>query len=324
MKNREEIINNKVIYLVTNLLNFKLVVLFLNVFIHPLVLPNKQLKQLKRIVSGNFSYFFPEWKEDEIEQKSNNYIRHLKLKMQEDILLLNYNYKNKTKIIERNTIIENAEVFSKAISQGKGILLVGSHVGSILLSTYSILHLYTKLNKDHPGISTCIEPDVFSFRAFTDYIAHVNKNNLIQMNTINTASDKKAVAKEMIQALLNNRIVTSPLDVAKGGSNENIFSFFNKMNIYLPALVGITKIAVHTNSIILPWVNYRDDNNKLHIAFEEPIQWHINKNRPQTEKVQKINNELFSILENWIQKFPDQWVYWDRLAYREVNDLQKN
>ncbi len=320
MKNPERLINNIFLRALVNHFGFKMSRFIILKGIVPSLLPEKTLDKITGQVTDYFKTFFPLFSHEEVERKVDEFLWHYKSRICEDCIALNLNLDKTFKFIDQYTIIKGRANLLEAIDKGCGILAVGSHVGSILLGTMTLLSIYRDIpGKKNHKIKLCTEPDVPRFPATFQRIKEISRTLHLNISFINTRRYKSVVAMEMSRALNDRSFVTTNLDVLTGGGSRMQFKLFDRILVYLPAIAGSAQLALLTGAVILPWHNVRDKDGRLILTIEEPI-----GPFPESGERTKDKNPQFThlcerlrrILEGWIKENPEQWTYWDRLHLR--------
>jgi lauroyl/myristoyl acyltransferase len=323
LKNPERFINNGILRAVANNLDFRLSQFIVLKALLPFIIPENVAAMLAQNVSCYLKEFFPFLSDEEVERKVDAFLWHYKYKFSEDCIVLNLNFDKSLKVIEKYTAIHGKENLMKALDQGRGVLAVGSHVGSVLFGTMTFLSVFLTLEgRGFNGIKVCTEPDVIQFPSVFQRLEKAFKQYNYQFSFIITRRHKKDVAMEIANALRAGSIVTTNMDVVMGGRSRMQFRLFEKALVYLPALAGAVKVALQTGATILPWTNIRDKGGHLILTIEEPIipLHHISgKIDNDDPEFIRLREKLRAILERWITDDPEQWMYWDRLHHRLIN-----
>ena len=269
------------------------------------LIPKSIIQTLYASVEQYFARYLIENCREVNLEKARQFIRHYRLKLCEDIVVLNLSRKRIPQVLAKNVVIEGMGNFHQAIERQRGVLAVGAHVGSVILGTVAFVNLFNGVtNSRRRSIRICTDPYVTRF--FTPRQHHDN------YSFISNSLNRHEMINRIIAALKSREIVTTNLDVMSGGSSAEVFRLFNKANVFLPAVVGSAKLAILAEAVILPWSNRRDEHNRLVLKFENPI--------VPGEQTNGLAEELCRLLEKWILENPEQWIYWDRFQKRLLND----
>lgn len=293
----------------------------------PLVLPPWKKKALKKNLKTQLRDCFPLLTDTALDALADGYCHHWTNKVVDDCLALNLEGSDNFKrIIEGHMLFVGEDHYRCAMAAGRGVICVGAHFGSLALCTPAMIYMMHKHPTPNQFMRITTEPDLERFSVIMENTRHVLTEFDLDVDYIVTSNGPRYVAKSMVDALLKSGIVTTNMDVMRGGSGRNIFYLFeSKIPIVLSALVGAVKIALQTGATLLPWVSYRTASG-YSVRIEEPI------TAPKTAKedIDEQNNnftqiclELKKVLEGWILTAPEQWFYWDRFAKRRVHSTNE-
>ena len=324
MRNPEKLINNFCLRALVNTLGYKSSKFIIQRGLLPIIMPKKMMEMMTQNVSYYFHTFFPELSDEDAERKVNEFLWHYTSKLCEDCIALNFTFPKTRKLTDKYTIIAGRENLLKAIDKEQGILAVGSHIGSILWGTMAFLLTYLDIPKKNCyGINICTEPDAPRFPTIYKRLEDAFKIYHLDISFILTHRHKKDVGLNIRSALKARYLVTTNLDVLRGGGSKKKFKLFDKTLVYLPAIAGTAKIALQTGATILPWVNRRDKKGRLKITIEKPIgplPKFKGKIYDDTPEFITVCEKLRVILERWIKDTPEQWAYWDRFHNRLITN----
>ena len=301
----EKLISHPILRGFIRLLGFRISRSILNQTLIRLLIPKSVVQTLSASVGQYFTRYLTENSREVNLEKAGQFIRHYRLKLSEDIVVLNLNRRNILQVCASDVAIEGMENFYQAINMHRGILAVGSHVGSVILGTIAFVNLINNVAEDQRrSIRICTDPYVTNFFPPSQ---HQDKYSFI-LNDLN----RFEMINLMNTALKSRQIVTTNLDVLAGGTSTEVFRLFNRANVLLPAVVSSAKMAIMAEAVLLPWTNRRDKYNRFILRFEKPI--------VPGEQPRELSEELCRLLEKWILENPEQWIYWDRFHKRLMSD----
>ncbi|MBC8313071.1 MAG: lysophospholipid acyltransferase family protein [Candidatus Cloacimonetes bacterium] len=255
------------------------------------------LKIRKEIVIKQLKIAFPEKSKNEIKQiAKNTFINFSK----NAIEFCKFSSKKLSKK-EKYVTISGFENIDSALSKGKGLILVMGHFGNWEFAS-QIIGLKTK--KLYAVAQTQRNP---FFNKFVNKIRTQNKIHLIP---------KKHAFRGIVKALRQNNIV-GMLGDQNAGKRGIFVNFFGR-----PASTysGIAKTALKLGCPIVFATCLRKSNGKMQAQIGKPIFLKQTKNLDLD--VKKYTQELTSLLENEIRKFPSQW-FWLHRRWKTKND-EKN
>lgn len=139
--------------------------------------------------------------------------------------------------------------------------------------------------------------------AFVDefwfYLRTKSKTEIIDAHAKNNAF-------EILKALRLKRAVIFVLDQFMGKPYGIETEFFGKKT---GTAYGLSVFAMKTKAPVLPLYTYWDDNKRLHIAIDKPVQIDDVVTSDKHEAQRIITNRFNVVLENIIRKHPDQWMW---------------
>ena len=200
---------------------------------------------------------------------------------------------------------ESIKNLRNAQARGRGVILITAHMGNFELAA-------ARITRENFKLAPLYTPQ------------HGFINDLIQKRRENSMGDELiksegAALREIFNALSNNDIliIMHDLDARAEGV---IMPFLN-----MPASVhkGVIKIYNITKAPIVPAFTYRDNKNpELHHIFIGEII----SDAPDFGKNLKSSLAICnSALENFIKKFPEQWMWTlDKWQYTERQKILKS
>lgn len=237
----------------------------------------------RKDVINNLKIAFPDKTIDEILKIKKDFSIHIGKTFMEALKIFNNQFDfNRCKIIGKEKLI-------KALEEKKGVLLLTGHLGNWELLAAFIARLkLSALN--------VIAKKVY-FDKFNDLLVNIRKVNNVKtlLRSIST--------KEMIKALKNNEFLGILID--QDTDVKSIFvEFFGKL---CKTPVGLTNLAMHYKSPVVPIFISRIENNNHIINVEDPVQLSFSDNIENNiiENTKKFNE----IIENRIKLYPAQWVW---------------
>ena len=302
--NIEKLISHPLLRGLIRLSGFRLSRSILYYTIARCLIPRKVVLSLLASVRLYFPRYLEENEGAAIRERARQYIRHYKMKLCEDIVILNQSRRAIPKVIAANVEIKGMENFDRAMDAQRGVLAVGSHVGSVIWGTVALVQCANSVpSARHRFISICTDP--YAGRFFPPG-GHQDRYAFIPNDL-----DPPRMIERILAALHAGQIVTTNLDVLSGGASTRVFPLFGTAEVFLPAVVGAAKIAKASEAVVLPWSNRRDERGRLVLSFEQPF--------APDGATSALSARLRDLLEKWIRESPEQWIYWDRFHKRLLN-----
>jgi lauroyl/myristoyl acyltransferase len=293
----------------------------------PLALPPGKRRRLRQRVAGHLRTCFPEQSEAAIRARAEAFLFHWSAKFAEDAVALNLGgLEDWRRAVNRHVQIQAGHHLRQALDRGRGILVVGCHLGSTSFCTNALLSLFSSVPTERwPVARMCAEPEIEAFPHVKAKVEEVLRDYGGDVGFIYTGWERERIARTMTETLDGAGLVTTNIDVLMGGQSALPFSLFGaRVRVYLPALVGAARAALRSGATVLPWVNHRTRAG-FSIRLEQPIGPLPRLGRA----IPDDHPELLALcellrrqLERWITSCPEQWIYWDRLHHRLVRDQE--
>ena len=196
---------------------------------------------------------------------------------------------DRPKLLENRVEIIGKENLDKALSKGRGVILVSAHFGNFPL-------MLVRLALAGYKTAGIIRP-MRDSRAEKMFMA---KRSRFNFKTI-YSQPRDVCVNNTIEALRNNELVFIPLD-QNFGTGGIFVDFFGRK---AATATGPIILAQRTKAAILPCfiIRQKDDSHK--IIFEPALNLEKGKDAKETVvlNIQKITN----IIESYIRKYPAEW-----------------
>lgn len=196
---------------------------------------------------------------------------------------------DKPELIKKSVQIIGKEKLDKALSQGKGVILVSAHFGNFPLMLSRIkLEGYKTSGIMRPMRDSRVE------KIFLD------KRKRLGIKTI-YSQPRRFCVEETLRTLRNNEVVFIPMD-QNFGTGGVFVDFFGKK---AATATGPVVLALRTKASIIPSFIVRQEDDTHKIIFEEPL---ILKEGKTSEETIAINiQKLTDIIESYIRRYPAEW-----------------
>ncbi|MBN2736960.1 MAG: hypothetical protein JXR70_08275 [Spirochaetales bacterium] len=277
-------------------------------------------EELKVKVAGYFKSYLNKT-QAESWSLAEDYLEHYLSKITDDVMLLNWPIGRLRARLEKMLVVRGVENLHKALGSDRGVILLGSHIGSVFLGTLGLLKICLEdpaLEKR--GLSVCSEPEMASYPLIHNWAKAAGKIYHASIEVINVNNAKGNPAILMIGALKKKRLLTTNMDVLDAGGDRGGVCLLNTMQLCLPALSGALECAYHSGAMVLPWFNIRDGRGKLKVIFERPLDYFAKEDSTMKKEawVMKSRKHMLDLFQKYLETYPDQWLYWDRLEKRLV------
>lgn len=238
----------------------------------------------KNVVIKNLRIAFPNIQENKLKKYILKAYENLFLVLVEILLLP---YLSKDKIYEM-VEIENIKLIDEALSKEKGLIFVSAHFGN-----WEILALASalKLKKPFMIVTKPLRNNLVD-HYINDWRCKYG-NNIIPLNKSIKNIFKALIDKKIIALLADQRASTKSLQL----------KFFDKLtHVY----EGPATLSVKTGAPLILGMAIRQDFLKYKVELT-PIPIPDAKN--DNEKIISMTENYLSLLENYIRKYPDHWLW---------------
>ncbi|MBI5560481.1 MAG: lysophospholipid acyltransferase family protein [Deltaproteobacteria bacterium] len=197
--------------------------------------------------------------------------------------------RNEKGYIEGNVSFEGLENIVAALKGGKGVVLLGAHLGnwellSASLSSKGYAMSIVARPLDNPYI------DSYAARART-----VFGNKVI---------DKKRALRKMMEVLKDNGILGILLDQRSGRKESVVVDFFD---IPARASKGLAAIVMKTHSAVLPTFIHREGLSKHRVIVKGPID--VVSTGDKDADIKENTQRFTGAIEGFIRKHPEEWFW---------------
>ena len=319
MKNPERFLISPLFSLLVNTMPFGYSTWFMRTAILPLLLPHKNIVQLKLSIRTLFEKYFHKKDPGTVKAKTAEYIWNYRQKCAEDLCLINLRSRQILRLIDNTVDFEGLHYFRKVLEMGRGILAVGAHFGSIMLGTSALLACFRQIPREQRRrMRICSEPALQRFPLIHTTMRETAAMYNADLAIIQTERPRRDTRREIITGLHRQHFITTNLDVVQGGKSSKTFAFSDELAIPLPALVGASSCALESKAVILPWHILRSRKGIFRLKIDEPVDTALVLQNGADSDVSMgyLNDRLFSIFCTWLNDAPEQWVYWDRFQKR--------
>ncbi|MCM8795300.1 MAG: lysophospholipid acyltransferase family protein [Candidatus Omnitrophica bacterium] len=192
-------------------------------------------------------------------------------------------------LLKKKVLLVGREHLDRALSKGKGVILVSAHFGNfpLMLARLS-LEGYKTAGIMRPMRDSRVE------RIF------LTKRNKMNIKTI-YSQPRKVCVENTIRALRENALVFIPLD-QNFGTGGIFVDFFGRK---AATAKGPIVLAQRTEAVIVPCFIIRQKDNTHKIIFEPALE--LQKKETQEETIRINVQRLTEIIESYIRQYPAEW-----------------
>ena len=192
-------------------------------------------------------------------------------------------------LLRQKVEISGKQNLDKALSCGRGVILVSAHFGNFPL-------MMAKLSLEGYKIAGIMRP----MRDNRVENIFMHKRSRLNIKTI-YSQPRNTCVTSTIEALRNNELVFIPIDQNFG--TAGVFVDFFGRKAATPT--GPVVLAQRTKSALLPCFIIRQADDTHKIIFEPSMELEEGKNSQGT--VIKNIQKLTGIIESYIRKYPAEW-----------------
>ncbi len=197
--------------------------------------------------------------------------------------------------------IQGWDNLEKAIALKKGVLLASLHIGN-WESAGLYISQYHKISVIYKSLRN---------RFFDDFNNRLRERNGVKLINI------KSSLISIIKLLKQNYIVTILIDQNARKKGELIDFLGYEASTY----TGISRLALKTNTPIVPAISIRQKNCRLLLIFEEIINAESFKN--SENPILDLLSHISKKLEKYILEYPEQW-FWVHKRWHGASKLKKS
>lgn len=250
------------------------------------------LRIRRKDVLRHIGIAFPEMSESEKVKMGRTSMRLLTAQMG-DFLTLPYITQQ---WVNKNVVYHGTEHVEVALKEGRGVFLLGMHIGNGDLAANLIalkkwdLHLITKFFKNQN-----LNKIWFSIRGYhgVKYIEPHGEKTPFQI----------------LKALKSNGLVVFVLDQYMGKPFGISSTFFGKKT---GTAQGLALFYLKTKAPVVPVYCYEGDDHKTHLVFEPALFLSDKLSEDKEASIARLTQYFCDITEAAIRKHPEQWMWLHR------------
>lgn len=245
------------------------------------------LPKYRNITLDNLrSAFAGEKSEKEIKRIARDVFRNLGKTAVECLSFRKLNQKDISQLVEDKGI----SVLKKALSQGKGAIAVGSHLGNWEASA-----AYTAL----AGLDVTVIARRIYYHYYNNFLVSIRNSKGVKT----LYRDDKGVLRKSLESLNSNEILAIVPDQDVDSVNGVFVDFFGR-KAYTPT--GPVNLALLSGAPLIPAFIVRE-NGRLRFFAEEPI--YVESSGDRKNDVIKYTQKWSNVVEKYIRMYPSQWVW---------------
>ena len=192
------------------------------------------------------------------------------------------------KYIEENIKIEGRENLEKALSSGKGALLLSAHLGNWELGAIVLAVLGYKIN---------IVAWTHKNKMVNDFFLRQRRSRGVEVIALGVG------IRKTFFALRKNELVGVLGDIDYSNPGMGITVKLFGRDTVMPK--GPAALSLKTACPVIPTFMLREGENRFKFILEKPIMYNSSQN--QKYALAELTQRLTKILESYIALYPEQW-----------------
>lgn len=242
--------------------------------------------KLRRTGRRNLELAFPELSEHAREKLLRGCFRNLG-----GLLGVFSHFRNESPEAWRDFVdCDGLERLAVARRNGRGVILFTGHIGAWELSSFA-LSLF-----DEPLSFLVRRIDNPKIEEFVDRYRTSRGNRTI---------DKMFAAREMLQILLDGGTLGILVDLNTLDREAVFVDFFG---VKAATTFVVAKLALRTGADVFPvFAPWDATRQKFLVQVGEPLA--VERTGDETEDVRGLTQAITSVVENYVRRYPDQWLW---------------
>ena len=246
----------------------------------------RKFPKLQKTARRNLELAFPEMPEAERERIAlgtfESLGRHLGF--------VSHFKKFRLESVRELTEVVGKEHFDRAHATGRGVLFFTGHFGS-----WEVFNLLP------PAFG--YEMNILVRRIDNPLVENYVDNMRTRFGSVTL--DKTKSARTMFRALERGELlgILADLNVQE---KEGVFVDF--FGIPASTTASIAKLAVKTNSVVLPAFAVWEESKKKYVVYlEPPVEYKADDNSP--ENIRDLTQAITNVVEKYVRLYPEQWLW---------------
>lgn len=201
--------------------------------------------------------------------------------------------------LDRFFVLDDISSFHNAFSGGKGVIMLGSHLGSgdFGIMALSVLGYKVNLISKH-----------FKVKWLDDFWFGIREKK----GTHFISNEKSTF--DILRSLKKNECVIFVLDQYMGPPVGVKTTFFGRPT---GTAAGLAIFAQKSGSPVVPMYTYRRDDGRIGIRSDKVIPF--DKSSNQGDNIQKMTQVYTTKIEDIVRRHPEQWL-WLHRRWKEFNE----
>lgn len=241
----------------------------------------------RRLVLANLAIAFPDWPEARRVAVGRESVWHLCYSAAEAFILPFF----KREHLGTEVTFHGLDNRTRALAEGKGVLLLVPHLGNVekLMAACAL-----------EGMASHVIAKRFRSAFFTDLVYGTRES----FGTRFIDPHGTRTAFEILHALRRHDYVAFVLDQFMKKASGVETTFFGRKTT---TAYGLALFALKSGAPVIPAYGYRDETDRLHVCFGEPVPPDENPDRDIA--IQATTQRYNHCMEDLIRQHPEQWMW---------------
>jgi KDO2-lipid IV(A) lauroyltransferase len=244
------------------------------------------LVRLRRVGERNLELAFPEFSPTKRREILHGVYRHLGCQLVEFCKMTRYTRENTRRWMQT----EGLEHYLTARARGKGVLVLTGHLGAWELSSF-----YHSL-MGYPMGMVIRRLDNRILDEFVNNIRCLHGNRVLH---------KDDFARGLLTAMRAGETVGILMDTNMTPPQGEFVKFFG---ITACTASGLARVALKTGAAVLPGFMLWEPAERKYVLHFGP-ELHFARSENPEEDVLAATQQCNDVLESWIRRYPDQWLW---------------
>lgn len=200
------------------------------------------------------------------------------------------------KWLTKHVVFEGWEHLEAARAEGKGVYLLGMHIGNGDLTASALV-----MN----GAPVDLISKFFKNKTFNDMWFHIRAVHGVRF--IEPHGEKTAF--EILRAIKNNSCVAFVLDQFMGRPFGIPTTFFGRRT---GTAYGLALFVLKTGSPVVPVYSYEGSDDKIHIVVEPALDLAPLIGTDKDENLARLTQRFTDTIQKVVSEHPEEWIWMHR------------
>lgn len=247
------------------------------------------LRFRRRVVLDNLRLCFPDWSEEKRVAVGRESLRRQGSNFAEVFTLPG----RSRPWFERNVVYEGWEHLENARAEGRGVYLLGMHVGNGDMTAAAL---------SARGVPLFLISKFFSHKFSNDLWFHIRG----RFGTRYIEPHGEKTAFEILRAVREKGCVAFVLDQFMGRPFGIPTRFFGRET---GTAYGLALFVLKTGSPVVPVYSYEGEDDKIHIVCEPRLELSSLVGDDKDENLRRMTQRFNDVIESVVRRHPKEWMW---------------